>query len=81
MNLQPNQPKMSLEWFSYDKSVTTVGLGMSPEYELAVMTLCFVTNPNALCDVIMDGFDAQIQTWTMSGIEPTTVGSAYIRCD
>ena len=80
LSLQPNQPKMSFDWFGYDKPITSVGLGHSPEYELALMTLCFVTSPNTLCDVSMGGFDAQVQTWTMNGVSPTTVGSAYILC-
>ena len=71
---------MSLRWDGFYKSITSFGLGHSPEYELAVLTLCFVTRPSSQCDVLMAGFDSTIQTWTMSGVSPTTVGSAYFLC-
>ncbi|XP_068226063.1 uridylate-specific endoribonuclease-like [Palaemon carinicauda] len=65
------------EWQNYEKQVGSSFIGTSPEFEIAVYTLCFLTRPDSLCPVRMRGQQFKIQTWTYQYAGKTLVGSAY----
>ena len=52
-------------------------LGTSPELELALYTVCFMTRPDRKCHVRLGGQDVYIQTWTYNQGGQVLVGSAY----
>ena len=70
---------MELEWFDYNKWTSSAGLGCSPEYEMAVYTLCFLARPGS-CDIVMGGHPAKIQSSAMEGVGSHTIDTAYFNC-
>ncbi|XP_077991508.1 uridylate-specific endoribonuclease D-like [Glandiceps talaboti] len=66
---------MQFEWDGYYKAITSVFMGRSPEFEMAIFTVCFLQYPDARCNFNIDGNPVSIQTWTMYN---DYVGSAYV---
>jgi len=64
-------------WDGTSKPYGSMFLGTSPELEIALYTVCFITRPDSKCHVQMAGTDVYIQTWTFSQGGVTMVGSAY----
>nr|XP_032656833.1 poly(U)-specific endoribonuclease-D-like [Chelonoidis abingdonii] len=56
-------------WTGYLKSIGSFFIGSSPEFELAVYTLCYKTRPNKLCTLSLGGKSAQIQTYSWANSE------------
>lgn len=65
------------EWRNYKKSVGSSFIATSPEFEIAVYTVCFLARPDSLCPVQMRGHQFKIQTWTYKYDGKTLLGSAY----
>nr|XP_033792396.1 poly(U)-specific endoribonuclease-D-like [Geotrypetes seraphini]XP_033792397.1 poly(U)-specific endoribonuclease-D-like [Geotrypetes seraphini]XP_033792398.1 poly(U)-specific endoribonuclease-D-like [Geotrypetes seraphini] len=51
------------KWSNYLKTLGSFFVGSSPEFDIAIYTLCFKTRPDKLCKIRLDGKAAQIQTW------------------
>jgi len=69
-----------MNWDEMDakKPINTALFGIYPEYELATLTLCWVTRPNRVCTINLgDHGTWQIQTYQQSYNGKTYVGSAY----
>jgi len=64
-------------WNGTSKPYGSMYLGTSPELELALYSICFLTRPDSKCHVSLDGQDVYIQTWTFNQGGVTMVGSAY----
>ncbi|GAB6024085.1 hypothetical protein CHUAL_008799 [Chamberlinius hualienensis] len=64
-------------WDDNYKSVDGFFIGTSPAFDLSIFTLCFYARPNALCTVNLNGYQTQIQTYTLDYNDSTYVGSAY----
>ena len=65
----------------YMKPRTGLWIGSSPEFELAIYTICFLTRLGDECAVSLDGRTMKVLTHAMyakGGI--LTVGSAYPVC-
>ncbi|ELU03647.1 hypothetical protein CAPTEDRAFT_219138 [Capitella teleta] len=81
---QPDVGRTGFDWNyggnTYTKSVSSISIGNSIEAELALYTLCFLARPNASCRVSLEGNSRAVQTYTMSNVSPTTVGTSYISC-
>ncbi|XP_041484929.1 poly(U)-specific endoribonuclease-like [Lytechinus variegatus] len=61
---------------SYYKELSSILYGASPEFELAIFTVCFMENRNGLTTfTINGGQEQQVQTWDYNGQD--YVGSAY----
>ncbi|XP_030838852.1 poly(U)-specific endoribonuclease isoform X1 [Strongylocentrotus purpuratus] len=77
-----NEPNQILMQFrlddngsSYYKELASIIYGASPEFELAIFTVCFKENPNALSTFTMaGGITQKVQTWDYNG---GYIGSAY----
>ncbi|KAM4794896.1 uridylate-specific endoribonuclease D-like [Rhinophrynus dorsalis] len=52
------------KWSTYLKTLGSFFIGSSPEFDMAIYTLCYVTRPDSLCSVKMGGNIFQIQTYT-----------------
>uniref|UniRef100_A0A0B6Y965 Uridylate-specific endoribonuclease n=1 Tax=Arion vulgaris TaxID=1028688 RepID=A0A0B6Y965_9EUPU len=54
-------------WNNRLKSMATFFVGNSPEFDIAIYTLCFLTNPNKICPVILNGRAMNIRTFAKDG--------------
>ncbi|XP_072254523.1 uridylate-specific endoribonuclease D-like [Pyxicephalus adspersus] len=64
----PDVYSFQFKWSTYLKSLGSFFVGSSPEFDIAIYTLCYVTRPNRLCPIRFNGHSAKIQTykWTTS---------------
>ncbi|NP_001104223.1 poly(U)-specific endoribonuclease-D precursor [Xenopus laevis] len=63
-NGYPDIYAFQLKWSTYLKTLGSFFIGSSPEFDIAMYTLCYVTRPDSLCSVKMGGSIFQIQTYT-----------------
>ncbi|XP_022091910.1 poly(U)-specific endoribonuclease-like [Acanthaster planci] len=76
MNIQePRQILYQFEWEGRVKPITSIMYGVSPEFEVAIFSACFLTNRNAVCPMTINGGSASVQTWDKDGQD--VLGSAY----
>jgi len=68
---------LTFTWNGTQKPYGSFFVGTSPELEMALYTVCFMTRPDAKCHVRLGGADVYIQTWTYSQSGDVLVGSAY----
>eukprot|EP00918_Siedleckia_nematoides_P018899 GHVU01040356.1.p1 GENE.GHVU01040356.1~~GHVU01040356.1.p1 ORF type:complete len:271 (+),score=19.14 GHVU01040356.1:60-872(+) len=74
-----NLEKFGMTWSGYTKSVSSMWIRTSPEFEMAIYTICFHTRSGS-CATSINGSAQTITTYDMSGISPRTVGTAYPPC-
>eukprot|EP00057_Strongylocentrotus_purpuratus_P024775 XP_011679249.1 PREDICTED: poly(U)-specific endoribonuclease [Strongylocentrotus purpuratus] len=70
-------PNLILLQFSVDnyvKKLSSLMHGVSPEFELALFTTCFVSNPGSSCSFKLQGSTVRIQTYDYNG---GYIGSAF----
>ena len=72
---QPSIIKFQFTWSGRLKSVTSSMVGASPEFEVALFSTCFLTAPNGVCSVHLDGNNIDVQTYDFKGGD--LLGSAY----
>ncbi|KAM5181999.1 uridylate-specific endoribonuclease C-like isoform 2-T2 [Mantella aurantiaca] len=60
----PDVYSFQFKWSTYLKSIGSFFLGSSPEFDIAMYTLCYVTRPNKLCTLRFNGHSVKIQTYT-----------------
>ncbi|XP_073432876.1 uridylate-specific endoribonuclease D-like isoform X1 [Dendrobates tinctorius] len=60
----PNIYGFQFKWSTYLKTLGSMFLGTSPEFDFAVFTLCYVTRPDSQCSIRMGGQTFKIQTYT-----------------
>ncbi|XP_026801357.3 uridylate-specific endoribonuclease A [Pangasianodon hypophthalmus] len=60
----PDVLGMQFMWDGYYKQVGSALIGSSPEFDLAVYTLCYVTRPGQQCRLSLGGKQLTIQTYT-----------------
>ncbi|XP_017334944.1 uridylate-specific endoribonuclease A [Ictalurus punctatus] len=60
----PDVLGMQFMWDGYYKQVGSALIGSSPEFDLAVFTLCYVTRPGKNCRLSLGGKPLSIQTYT-----------------
>ncbi|PIK62527.1 putative poly(U)-specific endoribonuclease-like isoform X1 [Apostichopus japonicus] len=75
---EPNQLGLQFKWNGAIKSRSSIVLGVSPEFELAVFTACWIINPNAITTfTVTDGsdtYDMSVQAYVQDG---KYVGTCY----
>ncbi|XP_036426723.1 poly(U)-specific endoribonuclease-A [Colossoma macropomum] len=67
----PDVLGMQFMWDGYYKQVGSAIIGSSPEFDLAVYSLCYITRPGKLCRLSLGGLQLNIQTYTW---DKTTYG-------
>ncbi|XP_022091767.1 poly(U)-specific endoribonuclease-like isoform X3 [Acanthaster planci] len=67
--------KFQFKWSNRVKPITSIMIGGSPEFEVAMFSTCFLKSPNALCKLKLNGSSANIQTYDYKGDD--VFGSAY----
>ncbi|XP_056418582.1 uridylate-specific endoribonuclease C-like isoform X1 [Hyla sarda] len=60
----PDVYGFQFKWGTYLKSLGSMFLGTSPEFDMGVYTLCYITRPDSLCTLNMGGKTLKIQTYT-----------------
>ena len=65
---------MQLTWQGNLKELTSVVLGASPEFEIAMFTTCFLVAPDTVCRFNLGGSDIGIQTYDQNR---EYIGTAY----
>ncbi|KAM4700985.1 uridylate-specific endoribonuclease D-like [Discoglossus pictus] len=60
----PDVLAFQYKWSTYLKSLGSFFIGSSPEFDIAIYTLCYVTRPDSLCSVSLGGNSLQVQTYT-----------------
>jgi len=83
---EPDLWGLHFEWYGMMKGLSGSMVGSSPEYDLAVFSLCHILRPNSQCTVQVrddqgSAVQQKIQTWTWSNSRPADdryyVASAY----
>ena len=64
-------------WFGGSKSKGSFFLGTSPEFDIALYSICALVHPNSLCRFTLEGFQVAIQTWDIGHKTGGQIGSAY----
>jgi poly(U)-specific endoribonuclease len=64
-------------WQGQPKTGGSFFIGTSPEYDMAVFTLCFLARNGQPCNIELDGCPASITTHDLSQNGRTYIGSAY----
>uniref|UniRef100_S4RFI0 Uridylate-specific endoribonuclease n=1 Tax=Petromyzon marinus TaxID=7757 RepID=S4RFI0_PETMA len=77
----PDVLAMQFNWDGYFKEVGSAFIGSSPEFDLAIYSLCFISKPDGACKIKLDGniIGIQTYTWTNSSYDngKKYVASAY----
>ncbi|XP_053560962.1 uridylate-specific endoribonuclease D [Bombina bombina] len=60
----PDVLGFQFKWSTYLKSIGSFFIGSSPEFDIAIYTLCYVTRPDSLCSVSLGGVTLQVQTYS-----------------
>ncbi|XP_062853094.1 uridylate-specific endoribonuclease A [Trichomycterus rosablanca] len=68
----PDVLGMQFMWDSYYKQIGSTVIGCSPEFDLAIYTLCYITRPGKHCQLSLGGKRLTIQTYTW---DKTTYGN------
>lgn len=71
---QPNQLLLQFNWAGQVKTLSSIMYGVSPEFELALFSVCFIARPNDLCTFTINGHNVAIRTWKIEGDK---LGAAY----
>lgn len=70
--------EMPMNWRGIYKSISSISVASSPELDLAVATVCFITRVDSKCPLAgADGTFYAYQTYTLTQNGVTYVGSAY----
>lgn len=78
---QPELWGMRFEWDGCEKPIDGFPVGTTPEYEMAVLTLCHMLEPDSVCKVRMgdgEGYVREIQTWTWTKTTPGVNNVKYV---
>uniref|UniRef100_A0A8C3UVN0 Uridylate-specific endoribonuclease n=1 Tax=Catharus ustulatus TaxID=91951 RepID=A0A8C3UVN0_CATUS len=71
----PDVLSLQFRWDGHSKPRGSLLVGSSPEFDLAVFTLCFLARPDRQCHISLGGEAATIQTYTWD--KQRLVASAY----
>ncbi|XP_021945616.1 poly(U)-specific endoribonuclease homolog isoform X2 [Folsomia candida] len=69
--------KHKFDWNNREKPISSMFVGTSPEFEIALYTVCFYARPGARCPVKLNGKNVNIQTHYMNRLGNRYVASAF----
>lgn len=78
LHLQPDLIGSQFSWH-HDllKAKGSFFVGTSPEFEMAIYTICFLMKPNAACHIRLGGHSVSIQTYDNSNWSGQQIATAY----
>lgn len=59
------------------KALGSFFIGTSPEFDLALYTVCAFAYTDAICTVSLGGVTYRIQTWDIAHVAGLQIGSSY----
>ncbi|XP_069106452.1 uridylate-specific endoribonuclease-like [Argopecten irradians] len=74
---QPRKLGVHFTWFDKTKPLTTLLVGTSPEFDLAVLTTCFLVRKNSNCNFNMDGHQITVKSYDVTYEHGDQVATAY----
>ncbi|XP_060081017.1 uridylate-specific endoribonuclease-like [Ylistrum balloti] len=74
---EPRKLGVHFTWFDKPKPLTTLLVGTSPEFDLAVLTTCFLVRKNTNCNFNMAGHDLTVKSYDVSYVHGNQVATAY----
>ncbi|XP_067667011.1 uridylate-specific endoribonuclease B-like [Haliotis asinina] len=77
--LEPYILSARFSWKGRRKKVGNMFVGVSPEFDIAVYTLCFLLRPGGACKFNFQGHNITIQTYDNANVSGLQVGTAFIR--
>lgn len=69
--------KQKFDWNNKEKQIGSMFVGTSPEFEIALYTVCYYSRPGARCPVKLNGRNVIIQTHYINRQGKRYIGSAY----
>ncbi|XP_037785745.1 poly(U)-specific endoribonuclease homolog isoform X1 [Penaeus monodon] len=69
--------KVRFVWMNQPKPVGSIFVGVTPELEMALYTICFLAKPDSRCPVKLNNKEFNIQTWSIKLRGKNVIGSAY----
>lgn len=69
--------EMPVSWRGEYKAFNSISVGTSPELEMALYTICFLTRPNGSCPVEANGVRYRIQSFTSNYNGKRFIGTTY----
>ncbi|KAL4217469.1 hypothetical protein ACF0H5_023919 [Mactra antiquata] len=75
---QPRVLGVHFEWYDKTKSLGSFMYGTSPEYDMAMFTVCYYARRNQGCDFTVDGHNIHVQTYDTTHGGGHHLGSAYL---
>ncbi|XP_026163043.1 uridylate-specific endoribonuclease A [Mastacembelus armatus] len=60
----PDAMGMQFMWDGYFKQIGSAVIGSSPEFDLAIYSLCYITRPGKQCHLSLGGNELTVQTYT-----------------
>ena len=76
-SFQPNMKGAAFTWYGQSKSKGSFFLGTSPEFDLAIYSICALQHTGARCNFDLEGSPVSIQTWDVDHKDGIQIGSAY----
>jgi len=61
----------------YLKTDSTMFVGSSPEFDVAIMTMCFMTYPNTYCETMLDDTEVDVDSYSYDEGGRTHISAAY----
>ncbi|XP_033727514.1 poly(U)-specific endoribonuclease-like [Pecten maximus] len=74
---QPRKLGVHFTWYDKTKPLTTLMVGTSPEFDLAVLTTCFLVRQNINCNFDMAGNHLTVKSYDVSYVHGDQVATAY----
>lgn len=75
---QPYAVAASFSWNGQRKPLSSFFIGTSPEFDLAVYTVCAMEHIDGVCKVQLGGVRYKIQTYDISHKDGLQIGSAFV---
>ncbi|XP_052236024.1 uridylate-specific endoribonuclease D-like [Dreissena polymorpha] len=75
---QPRTLGTQFTWLSKTKSLGSFMYGTSPELDMAMFTVCYLTRRNQLCSFSVDGHPIQLKTFDITNGGGHHLGTAYV---
>ncbi|ESO86432.1 hypothetical protein LOTGIDRAFT_129256, partial [Lottia gigantea] len=74
---EPFLVEFTFTWDGKWKPISSFFIGTSPEFDMALSTICILSEPNRACKFTLEGQDFRIQNYDIPHIHGLQVASAY----
>ena len=75
---QPNTVGAHYEWYGKQKKLGTMMYGTSPEFDIAMFTVCYYARKNGPCSFSINGHHVEVVTYDTTHGGGHHIGTAYV---